>query len=156
MSPILNIFNIIIIISMSSNESTDVSVADSGAGCDHVSVGAGSELEAKRKPRSPAQVAAFEKARAKRAANLAALKEPVAASKEPVVASKEPESSPVTGTCGHTTPSVKQRRPRSDKGKKRGRLVRDSREQEESCEQAETDEQQSYEPYDYMSHFVIV
>jgi hypothetical protein len=55
-------------------------------------------LEAPRKPKSEAQIAAFEKARAKRAANRAAL--------------------------APAAPATKTRKARTDKGKKRGYLMR--------------------------------
>jgi hypothetical protein len=92
-----------------------------------------SYLEAPRpvRARSEAQIAAFEKARAKRAANLSAsappagvaLPEPAAA---PLAPATPPETAPEPAASppAPTTPPPKRRGSRSDKGKKRGYLVR--------------------------------
>ena len=73
-------------------------------------------FEAPKRPRTAAQIAAFEKARAKRAENLAKKvgKKP-APEPEPEPPAPEPVATP--------TPEPK-RKPRSDAGKRRGRLVR--------------------------------
>ncbi len=72
-------------------------------------------FEALRKPRSEAGEAAFEKARAKRAANRAAS------------APAAPAASPAAPTAPAPAPAVsaaKTRKARTDKGKKRGYLMR--------------------------------
>ena len=77
-------------------------------------------LEAPRRTRSKTQVAAFEKARATRAANLAKKTKKAAPEPEP---DPEPEPTPPPAP----EPAAKaapRRKPRSDAGKRRGRLVR--------------------------------
>ena len=74
------------------------------------------DFEAPKRPRTAAEIAVFEKARAKRAENLAKKvgKKP-APGPEPEPPAPEPVATP--------TPEPK-RKPRSDAGKRRGRLVR--------------------------------
>ena len=124
---------------------------------DHSSPGGGSvcvgddvtdsacSLEAPRKPRSEAQIAAFEKARAKRAANRASSAPPAPA------APAAPPPAPAAPTPEPAAPAAKTRKARTDKGKKRGYLMRPEA-------AAETYEEGWYPPpprsgYD---HFVIV
>ena len=70
-----------------------------------------SSLEAPRRAKSEAQEAAFEKSRAKRAANLAAF-------------APAPASPPSAAPPPAPVPTAKPMKPRTDKGKKRGHLVR--------------------------------
>ena len=88
-------------------------------GSSEVSVGNDS-LEAPKRPRSAAQIAAFEKARAKRAENLSKL-----------AGNDEKSSKKVTPYAPKTPPQSEtevvpppKRKPRNDKGKRRGRIVR--------------------------------
>ena len=85
---------------------------DSSAGDREAPVG-DAGFEAPKRPRTAAQIAAFEKARATRAANLAKKVE-----KKPAP-EPEPEPEPVAAP-----PPAPRRKPRSDAGKRRGRLVR--------------------------------
>lgn len=94
---------------------------DSSAGDREAPVG-DAGFEAPKRPRTAAQIAAFEKARATRAANLA--KKTKKAAPEP-----EPEPEPEPAPPPATEPAAKaalapRRKPRSDAGKRRGRLVR--------------------------------
>ena len=76
-------------------------------------------FEAPIRPRTAARIAAFEKARATRAANLAKKVE-----KKPV-SEPEPEPTPPPSPVPVATPApAPRRKPRSDEGKRRGRLVR--------------------------------
>ena len=72
-------------------------------------------FEAPKRPRTAAQIAAFEKARAKRAENLA---KKVGKKPAPEPEPEPPAPEPVA------TPEPKRRMKRSDAGKRRGRLVR--------------------------------
>ena len=82
----------------------------SGAGADDVPLGDDeSSLEAPPRPRSKAQVAAFEKMIAARNAKRAPAPEP------------EPEPEPAASP---PTPKPRPRKQRADKGKRRGHLVR--------------------------------
>ena len=82
----------------------------SGAGADDVPVGDDeSSLEAPRRPRSKAQVAAFEKMIAARNAKKAPPPEP------------KPDPEPIAPP---PTPKPRPRKQRADKGKRRGHLVR--------------------------------
>ena len=88
-------------------------------------------LEAPRRPRSEAQIAAFEKAKAKRAANLAASAPAVpppapAAPAAPPPAPAAPPPAPAAPAAPPLAPAAKPRKARTDKGKKRGYLVRES------------------------------
>ena len=140
--------------SKDNNEPTDNTNTDCGPGSSEVSVG-NSELEAPRKPRSAAQIAAFAKARAKRAENMA---------------SKNIGKTPPSTPCGAPSPSSqgaqgtisekKPRKPRSDKGKSRGYLVRQPRQIKER-EQPDSDSDDdvgvdSRVAYSYYNQFVIV
>ena len=85
-------------------------------------------LEAPRRARSEAQIAAFEKARAKRAANLAATAPapaaPAPAHAAPPPAPAAPPAAPAAAPAPAPAPAAKPRKARTDKGKKRGHLVR--------------------------------
>jgi hypothetical protein len=89
-------------------------------------------LEAPRRAQSEAQVATFEKARAKRAANMAASapSAPPPAPAAPPLASAAPPSAPTAPPPAPATPShvpapaAKPKKARTDKGKKRSPLVR--------------------------------
>ncbi len=84
----------------------------------------GSSLEAPRRPRSEAQIATFEKARAKRAANLSASAPGGVAEPAPEPA-PEPALEPEPAFAPEPAPApAKRKAPRADKGKKRGYLVR--------------------------------
>ena len=77
-------------------------------------------FEAPKRPRTAAQIAAFEKARATRAANLAKKTKKAAPEPEP-----EPEPEPTPPPAPEPAAKAAPRRiPRSDAGKRRGRLVR--------------------------------
>ncbi len=78
-------------------------------------------LEAPRRPRSQAQIAAFEKARAKRAANCAA--GGVTPPKPPISPPPEPPA-PAAPPPAPAAPPAPKRKTRTDKGRKRGHLVR--------------------------------
>jgi len=83
-------------------------------------------LEAPRRARSEAQIAAFEKARAKRAANRAA-SAPAAPPPAPAVIPAAPQPAPAApppAPAPSPAPTAKPRKPRADKEKKRGHLVR--------------------------------
>ncbi len=81
---------------------------------------AGDGFEAPKRPRTVAQIAAFEKARAARAAKQAARKtEPERSVSPPLPSRREEPPPPLIQTR-----AVAPRKPRSDAGKKRGRLVR--------------------------------
>ena len=87
-------------------------------------------FEAPKRPRTAAQIAAFEKARATRAANLAKKTKKAAPESEP-----EPEPEPEPAPPPATEPAAKvalapRRKPRSDAGKRRGRLIRYEEEEE--------------------------
>ncbi len=99
-------------------------------------------LEAPRKLRSEAQIAAFEKARAKRAANRAASAPAAPAAPPPAPAAPAPE--PVA-------PAAKTRKSRTDKGKKRGYLTRP-----EATTEAPEEEWYPPPPRSGYDHFVIV
>ncbi len=99
-------------------------------------------LEAPRKPRSEAQIAAFEKARAKRAANRASSAPPAPAAPPPAPASPPPAPA---------APAAKTRKPRTDKGKKRGYLTRP-----EATTEAPEEEWYPPPPRSGYDHFVIV
>ena len=101
-------------------------------------------FEAPKRPRTLAQIAAFEKALAKRAENLAKKVEEKPAPKP------EPEPTPPHAPEPVTTPApAPRRKPRSDTGKRRGRLVR----YEEDAEDEGESEVSSASPPPY---FVIV
>ena len=95
---------------------------DSSAGDREAPVG-DAGFEAPKRPRTAAQIAAFEKARATRAANLAKKVE-----KKPTP-EPEPDPEPVAAP-----PPAPRRKPRSDAGKRRGRLVRYEEEPKEEGE----------------------
>ena len=77
-------------------------------------------FEAPKRPRTAAQIAAFEKARATRAANLAKKTKKAAPEPEP-----EPEPEPTPPPAPEpAAKAAPRRKPRSDAGKRRGRLVR--------------------------------
>ena len=117
---------------------TDISIGDREA---HVR---NAGYEAPKRPRTTAQIATFEKARAKRAENLAKKVEKKLAPEpkpEPTPPSApEPVATPAPAPC---------RKPRSDAGKRRGRLVR----YEEDAEEEGEPEVSSAPPPPY---FVIV
>ncbi len=88
-------------------------------------------LEAPRRARSEAQLAVFEKARAKRAANLAAsapAAPPPAPAAHPLAPAAPPAApaptAPPPAPAPAPPPAAKPRKPRTDKGIKRGHLVR--------------------------------
>ena len=84
-------------------------------------------LEAPRRARSEAQVAAFEKARAKRAANLAAsapAAQPPAPAAPPPAPAAPPAAPAPAAPPPAPAPAAKPRKARTDKGIKRGHLVR--------------------------------
>ncbi len=89
-------------------------------------------LEAPRRPKSEAQIEVFEKARAKRAANRAA--SAPAAPTAPAAPPPKP-----TAPAAPPTAAEKTRKARTDKGKKRGYLMRPEA-------AAETHEAEEYEP----------
>lgn len=117
--------------------------SDSVVGDGEVSVGNDS-LEAPKRPRSAAQIAAFEKARAKRAENLSKLSENVEKTTKKVTP-YAPKTPPPSETQVVETPK---RKPRNDKGKRRGRIVK----YEDEVDQVE-EEEVSSPPLPY---FVIV
>ena len=100
---------------------------DSSAGDREAPVG-DAGFEAPKRPRTAAQIAAFEKARATRAANLAKKTKKAAPEPEP---EPEPEPAPPSATepAAKTAPAPR-RKPRSDAGKRRGRLIRYEEEEE--------------------------
>ena len=92
---------------------------DSSAGDREAPVG-DAGFEAPKRPRTAAQIAAFEKARATRAANLAKKTKKAAPEPEP-----EPEPEPTPPPAPEpAAKAAPRRKPRSDAGKRRGRLVR--------------------------------
>ena len=96
----------------------------SGAGADDVSLGDDeSSLEAPRRPRSKAQVAAFEKMIAARNAKRAPRMTTASSSREEVEddSRQPPEPEPAAPP---PTPKPKPRKQRADKGKRRGHLIR--------------------------------
>ena len=95
---------------------------DSSVGDREASVG-DAGFEAPKRPRTAAQIAAFEKARATRAANMAKKVD-----KKPAL-EPEPEPKPVA-----THALAPRRKPRSDAGKRQGRLVRYEKDPEEEGE----------------------
>ena len=105
-------------------------------------------LEAPRRPRSDAQVAAFEKSRAERAANRAAaapaaLATPAAPADPatPAAPVAAPASFRAEGAC--PAPAAKPRKARTDKGRKRCHLVRPG-----TTNAAQEDpEEEYYEPH---------
>ena len=100
---------------------------DSSAGDREAPVG-DADFEAPKRPRTAAQIAAFEKARAKRAENLAKkVSKAPAPTPEP---EPEPEAPPAPEPVVPPTPA-RRRKPRSDAGKRRGRLVRYDEEDDE-------------------------
>ena len=109
---------------MSQDNDATCSIADSDLRSGKVHMGNDS-LEASKRPRSAAQIAAFEKARAKRAENVAKLAKKT--QKDPDTTS-EVEPEPIAQEV-----SVK-RKPRKYKGKSRGRLVRTQEVVEENVE----------------------
>ncbi len=99
-----------------------------------VSVGNDS-LEAPKRPRSAAQIAAFEKARAKHADNLSKLSENV----------EKKTTKKVTPYAPPPPPEVvvpPKRKPRNDKGKRRGRIVK----YEEKQNQVQEEEEVAFPP----------
>ncbi len=100
---------------------------DSSAGDREAPVG-DAGFEAPKRPRTAAQIAAFEKARATRAANLAKKTKKAAPEPEPEP-EPEPAPSPATEPADKTAPAPR-RKPRSDAGKRRGRLIRYEEEEE--------------------------
>jgi hypothetical protein len=103
-------------------------------------------LEAPRKPRSEAQVAAFEKARAKRVANRSA-----SAPGAPVAPPAAP-TAPAPASAEPAAPAAKIREARTEKGKKRGYLMRS----EAAAETHEAEEWYPPPPRRGYDHFVIV
>ena len=117
-----------------------------------------SSLEAPRpaRPRSEAQIAAFEKARAKRAENLAA-SAPAAPATAPPAPTADPlpptTTPPVPATSPPAPAATPKRKTRSDKGGKRGYLVK--REEAPFCAEGACPEE--YEPpRSGYTNFVIV
>ena len=121
-----------------------------------------SYLEAPRQRRSEAQIAAFEKARAKRAANRAAggvtpPRPPISPSSEPaarpaaLAARPAAPAAPIPAPAA-PAPAAKPRKARTDKGKKRGHLVHPG-----TANAARENPEDEYEPprNGYMN-FVIV
>ena len=111
-------------------------------------VGGGSdsdtEIEAPKKTRSAAQIAAFEKARERLAQSKAEARERAAASK-PEAATPQP-ATPEQEEQEEAAPpptAPKARKPRSDKGKRRGTLRRLS----EDLEDTATSAPRSHSPY---------
>ena len=116
---------------------------DSSAGDREAPVG-DAGFEAPKRPRTAAQIAAFEKARAKRAENLAKkVEKKPAPEPEP-----EPTPPPAPEPMAKSSPAPR-RKPRSDAGKRRGHLVR----YEEDPEEVGEPEVRSAPPPPY---FVIV
>ena len=113
------------------DQSTVVPDTDSSPGADQAPPTDG--FEAPKRPRTVAQIAAFEKARAARAAKQAArkTKEPEERSVSPPLPSRREEPEPVK--IATATPTPVRRKPRSDAGKRRGRLVRYEEESEEQA-----------------------
>ena len=97
---------------------------DSSAGDREAYVGDG--FEAPKRPRTAAQIAAFEKARAKRAENIT--------KKSGRKPAPEPELEPPAPDPVATPAPAPRRKPRSDAGKRRGRLVRYEEDPEEEGE----------------------
>ena len=133
------------------DQPSDVANPDRGAGDRAPPVG--DSLEAPRRPRSAAQIAAFEKARAKRMENMKAKTKPVKA--------PEPEPEPEPEPAPPPAPKPKARKGRSDKGKARGYLVKHKPVREpvesSSSESDDGDEyEQQQEPVNLYSHFLIV
>ena len=116
------------------DQSPPVPDPDSSTGPSEAMAG-DSPLEAPKRPRTVAQVAAFEKARAARAAKLAAKKKPPPEepprSVSPPLPSRRRAEEPAPEPTIQTK-AVAPRKPRSDAGKKRGRLVRYEEEEEAS------------------------
>ena len=122
---------------MSKEDDTPLHRADSSAGIGEAYLGGGegggsppgdAGFEAPKRPRTAAQIAAFERARATRAANLA--KKTKKAAPEPEL---EPEQEPTPPPSSELTAKAAlapRRKPRSDAGKRRGRLVRYEEEEE--------------------------
>ena len=134
---------------------SDVANPDRGAGDGDAPMG--NSLEAPRRPRSAAQIAAFEKARAKRMENMKAKRQvrgsPSHGEPPPQTAIPEPEPEPVP--CA---PKPAKRKPRSDKGKPRGFLVKHKpvTEPVEATSSESEDDYAPAEPVNLYSHFLIV
>ena len=111
-----------------------------------------SHLEAPRRVRSAAQIAAFEKARAARRAKLEARSK--SAPPDPTRAEEETETAPEPPAA----PAKKARKPRSDKGKKRGYLVRTA--QANEAERYDEEPQPQQHRFPHRNHgygnFIIV
>ena len=142
---------------------TDSLVADpdcSSGGCEPPM---GDSLEAPKRPRSAAQLAAFERARAKRAENLKKKNEI-----EPEAEEKTPEPEPEAPA----PPARRPRKTRSDKGKPRGFLVRNKQVKEPRVKYEDYSDDEDYsndedyrhnedyrhdaQPANLYSHFLIV
>ena len=135
-------------------EPTDSTNTDCGPGNSEVSLGS-SEFEAPRKPRSAAQIAAFEKARAKRAENMAS-KNKLKTTPSTPCGAPSPSSQGAQGTISEKN---KPRKPRSDKGKSRGYLVRQPRqikEREQPDSDSDDDVGVDSRVASYYNQFVIV
>jgi len=109
--------------------SPDMADAPGDPGTAYAPVGGGSDsdhdIEAPKKPRSAAQIAAFEKARQRLAENKAAK----AAAEQPAptpAAAAPAENERTEAAAPPPAAPAKTRKQRSDKGKPRGRLVRTS------------------------------
>lgn len=103
------------------------------------------EIEAPKRPRSAAQIAAFEKARERLAQSKA---ERAAANSKPATPAKpeDPEPEEPRAAAPVTVPEAtpKARKPRSDKGKRRGTLRRLS---EDELEDTASSAPRSHSPY---------
>ena len=108
-------------------------------------VGGGSdsdtEIEAPKKPRSAAQIAAFEKARERLAQSKA---ERAAASKPATPATPQPATPEAQEEAAPPSAAPRARKPRSDKGKRRGTLRRLS---ENDLEDTASSAPRSHSPY---------
>ena len=136
-------------------EPSDSTNTDCGPGNSEVSLGS-SELEAPRKPRSTAQIAAFEKARAKRAENMAS-KNNVKTPPSTPCGADSPSSHGAHGAHGATS-EKKPRKPRSDKGKRRGYLVRERQQGQARHDKSDDSgsDDDNVQVASYYNHFVIV
>ena len=107
-------------------------------------VGGGSdsdtEIEAPKKPRSAAQIAAFEKARER----LAQSKAERAAASKPEVATPQPAKPEAQEEPAPPAAAPRARKPRSDKGKRRGTLRRLS---DNDLEDTASSAPRSHSPY---------
>ena len=139
---------------------TETQVADGLGGARGGDVplrGLDASLEAPRPPRSPAQLAAFERACAARAANLAAKGAPAAPAKA-APAKKPPAPAPIPAPAPAPAPAPpapapqRSRKQRADKGLPRGHLVRP----ETPAMPPQPQQQPQRQQMDFYSSFIIV